>query len=167
MANPMHHRCTKHIEINIHFVHEKVALGQVRCSMCRPLTSLSTSWPKTCLCSFLLIFSPVLASVILLLRLLAGVKDCIWFYLGISFWFVITLYSKPYWLALYSKSALYIWRPPPPKGMWCFPSIFILFPLHTVVSRGFRWTCSNHLNQCSTSFSSIGAAPSLLSISSF
>jgi len=29
-ANPVHHRQTKHIEIDIHFVHEKVALGQVR-----------------------------------------------------------------------------------------------------------------------------------------
>lgn len=30
IANPVHHHRTKHIEINIHFVHEKVALGQVR-----------------------------------------------------------------------------------------------------------------------------------------
>ena len=29
-ANPVHHRCTKHIEIDIQFVREKVALGQVR-----------------------------------------------------------------------------------------------------------------------------------------
>jgi hypothetical protein len=28
-ANPIHHRRTKHIEIDIHFVREKVALGQV------------------------------------------------------------------------------------------------------------------------------------------
>jgi hypothetical protein len=29
-GNPMQHRRTKHIEIDIHFVWEKVALGQVR-----------------------------------------------------------------------------------------------------------------------------------------
>jgi len=29
-ANPIHHRRTKHIEIDIHFVGEKVALGEVR-----------------------------------------------------------------------------------------------------------------------------------------
>jgi hypothetical protein len=27
---PAHHRCTKHIEIDIHFVREKVAIGELR-----------------------------------------------------------------------------------------------------------------------------------------
>ena len=29
-TNPVHHRRTKHIELDIHFVHEKVALGELR-----------------------------------------------------------------------------------------------------------------------------------------
>jgi hypothetical protein len=29
-ANPVHHQHTKHIEIDLHFVREKVALGEVR-----------------------------------------------------------------------------------------------------------------------------------------
>jgi hypothetical protein len=29
-TNPIHHRRTKHIEIDIHFIREKVALGQVQ-----------------------------------------------------------------------------------------------------------------------------------------
>ena len=29
-ANPVHHRRTKHIKIDIHFVREKVALGEIR-----------------------------------------------------------------------------------------------------------------------------------------
>jgi hypothetical protein len=29
-SNPVHHRWTKHIKINIHFIREKVVLGEVR-----------------------------------------------------------------------------------------------------------------------------------------
>ena len=29
-ANPVHHRRTKHIELDIHFVREQVALGRIR-----------------------------------------------------------------------------------------------------------------------------------------
>ena len=28
--NPVHHRCTKHVELDIHFVREKVQLGHIR-----------------------------------------------------------------------------------------------------------------------------------------
>jgi hypothetical protein len=30
MQNPVHHRRTKHVELDIHFIREKVALGLVR-----------------------------------------------------------------------------------------------------------------------------------------
>jgi hypothetical protein len=39
-ANPVHHRRTKHIKIDIHFVREKVALGQFGSSTSCPLISL-------------------------------------------------------------------------------------------------------------------------------
>jgi hypothetical protein len=42
-SNPVHHRRMKHIKIDIHFVCEKVSLGQVRILMCRRHISLLTS----------------------------------------------------------------------------------------------------------------------------
>ncbi|XBI46280.1 hypothetical protein VPH35_110569 [Triticum aestivum] len=40
-------------------------------------------------------------------------------------------------------------------------------PLCTGASGGLRWICPNHLRRCWTSFSSIGATPTLSRISSF
>jgi len=45
IANPVDPCCTKNIETDIHFVHEKVALGK-SVSMSRHLISMRTSWPK-------------------------------------------------------------------------------------------------------------------------
>lgn len=42
-SNPVQHHRTKNIEINIHFIHKKVSLGQVRFYMCCPLINLLTS----------------------------------------------------------------------------------------------------------------------------
>ena len=44
---------------------------------------------------------------------------------------------------------------------------WLRIPLCTGASGGLCWTCPNHLNQCWTSFSSIGATPNLSRISSF
>jgi hypothetical protein len=41
-SNPVHHQRTKHIEIDIHFVREKVALGHV-CVLHVPTKALATT----------------------------------------------------------------------------------------------------------------------------
>jgi hypothetical protein len=43
----------------------------------------------------------------------------------------------------------------------------LITPLQTGASVGLRWICPNHLKRCCTSFSSTGATPSLLRMSSF
>ena len=43
----------------------------------------------------------------------------------------------------------------------------LIISLRTGVSGGLRWRCPNHLKRCWTSFSSIGATPTLSRISSF
>ena len=53
-----------------------------------------------------------------------------------------------------------------PRPLLTFSARFIR-PLCTGASGGLRWICPNHLRRCWTSFSSIGATPSLSRISSF
>ncbi|XP_037474714.1 uncharacterized protein LOC119352077 [Triticum dicoccoides] len=47
-ANPVHHRRTKHIELDIHFVREKVALGELRVLHVPTSNSSPTCSPKDC-----------------------------------------------------------------------------------------------------------------------
>jgi hypothetical protein len=53
-----------------------------------------------------------------------------------------------------------------PRPLLTFSARFIR-PLCTGASGGLRWICPNHLRRCWTSFSSIGATPTLSRISSF
>jgi hypothetical protein len=58
-ANLVHHRRTKDIEIDIHFVREEVALGQVRVLHVPSLRQFADIRPRAFLYSCLLILGPV------------------------------------------------------------------------------------------------------------
>ena len=48
-TNPVQHQCTKHVEIDLHFIRERVALGEARVLHTFPLCpSTPTSSPKVC-----------------------------------------------------------------------------------------------------------------------
>lgn len=73
LCNPVQNQCTKHIEMDIHFVREKVIVGEVRVlhvpSSLRYAYNMLTYSPKTYLPSYLLnfglvsLFVPLLASI--------------------------------------------------------------------------------------------------------
>jgi hypothetical protein len=50
--NPVHHKRTKHVEPDIHFVRERTTLGQLRVLHVPTIFSLPTSWPRGCLLRF-------------------------------------------------------------------------------------------------------------------
>ena len=74
IVSHVHHRCRKHIEIYIHFIREKVALGHgvPVLHMSRLLTNLWILWPKTYLCNCSPSLVSAFASVTLPLWLLVG-----------------------------------------------------------------------------------------------
>jgi histone deacetylase 1/2 len=62
-ANPVHHRQTKHIEIDIHFVREKVALGHVQVLHVPSSRQFTNIMTKGLLVQYSLILGPVLVFV--------------------------------------------------------------------------------------------------------
>jgi hypothetical protein len=76
-ANPVHHQCTKHIEIDIHFVREKVAMGQFRVLHVPSSHQFADIMTRDFRFSSSLNFGPVFASAPLLQRLRAGIGDIV------------------------------------------------------------------------------------------
>lgn len=74
MVNPTHHRRTEDIEIDIHFVCKKVALGQVWVLHELSSHQFANITTRTYLFSCLLISDPAFEFLILPLQLWAGVK---------------------------------------------------------------------------------------------
>ena len=111
-GNPVHHRCTKHIEIDIHFVRDKVALGQVRVLHVPSSHQFAVIRTKGLPIQLLLSLGPVFASETLLLKLLVGIRDI---YIDM---YRLTCIVR-YVLVLQAYPAIYMKGHPPSLGVQC------------------------------------------------
>jgi hypothetical protein len=62
LSNPVHHQCTKHVEIDLHFVREKVAISQVRVLHVLTTSQFADSFTRGSPPRYLMSFSPVSTS---------------------------------------------------------------------------------------------------------
>jgi hypothetical protein len=74
-SNPIHHRRTKHIELDIHFVREKVAAGEVLVLHVPTAQQFADVLTKGLPTRRLMIFGPVYASSPAMLQLRLSVSD--------------------------------------------------------------------------------------------
>jgi hypothetical protein len=70
-TNPVQHQRTKHVEIDLHFVHKRVAVRDVRV-LHVPMTSSPRGCPPRCSRSF----GPVSMSVVARVSTAEGVREC-------------------------------------------------------------------------------------------
>ena len=75
-ANPVHHRWTKHIKLDIHFVRDRVAMGQVRVLHVPTTQQFTNVMLRGFLHRHLQNSDPVWALARAMLRLWRGVKQC-------------------------------------------------------------------------------------------
>ena len=73
-TNPVQHQRTKHVEIDLHFVQERVALGQVWVLHVPATSSTPTSSPRVSQHLYFRSFDPVVTFVLLPIRLRESVS---------------------------------------------------------------------------------------------